>query len=82
MFIKTIGLKGTWLQASYNSNFRKNFPSSGYTYDSSLDAFIPPSPYPSWILNTNACVWEPPVPYPNLKESYTWNESMKQWVKE
>ena len=81
-FINDIGLKGTWLQASYNSNFRKHFPGPGYIYDSSLDAFIPPKPYSSWILNKNTCIWESPVPYPNLKESYTWNESKKQWVKE
>lgn len=44
--------------------FRKNYAGIGYTYDSERDAFIPPLPYASWILNESTCLWNPPVPYP------------------
>jgi hypothetical protein len=79
-FIKSIGLTGIWLQASYNSNFRKHFPGPGYSYDPILDSFIPPCPFPSWKLNKNALVWESPVPYPDLNKDYTWNEEKTEWI--
>ena len=69
-----------WKQTSYNANFRKNLAGVGFTYDSTLDAFIPPKPYPSWLLNTNTCQWEPPVPYPTDGKQYYWNEDTQQWV--
>jgi hypothetical protein len=46
--------------------FRKNYAGIGFTYDSVRDAFIPPKPYPSWILNEDTCYWEAPIPYPNV----------------
>lgn len=69
-----------WKQTSYNANFRKNYAGIGYTYDANLDAFIPPKPYPSWLLNTNTCQWQPPVPYPTDGKIYQWNEETQQWV--
>ena len=48
---------GTWKQTSYNGNFRKNYAGIGYTYDSDRDAFIPPKPFASWILNELTAQW-------------------------
>ena len=73
-------LGGTWKQTSYNGTFRKHYAGIGYTYDDVLDAFIPPKPYPSWLLNTETCNWEAPVPYPNDGKSYYWDEETQQWV--
>jgi hypothetical protein len=59
----TLGLGGTWIQTSYNANFRKNFASVNYTYDANRDAFIPPKPEgEGWALNENTCRWELPEP--------------------
>ena len=69
-----------WKQTSYNATFRKNFAGIGYTYDQNIDAFIPPKPYPSWLLNTNTAQWEPPIPYPNDGKKYYWDEETKSWV--
>lgn len=57
---------------------RKNFAGIGYTYDATRDAFIPPKPFPSWILNEGTCLWEPPVPYPS-DGMYTWDEETTNW---
>ena len=57
--------------------FRKNFASIGYTYDEGRDAFIPPKPYDSWILDEPTCTWEAPVPRP--EGDYMWNEQTKTW---
>lgn len=70
-----------WKQTSYNNNFRKNYAGIGYYYDSIRDAFIPPKPYPSWILNEESCLWDSPVPYPNDGKMYTWNEDILNWQK-
>ena len=72
-------LGGTWKQTSYNANFRKNYAGIGYTYDSERDAFVPPKPFASWILNETTCQWEPPVPMPNDGNQYTWNEDTASW---
>lgn len=76
---KTLGLAGTWKQTSYNGNFRKNYAGTGYTYDTQRDAFIPPKPYPSWILDESTCLWNPPIPYPNDGHRYEWDEETKGW---
>lgn len=60
--------------------FRKNYAGIGYTYDDVLDGFIPPKPYPSWLLNTTTGLWDPPVPYPNDGKEYTWDEATQSWV--
>ena len=52
---------GTWVQTSYNGNFRKNYAGIGYTYDETRDAFIPPKPEVEgkvFVLNENTCLWE------------------------
>jgi hypothetical protein len=55
---------GVWKQTSYNGNFRRRFAGIGYTYNAELDAFIPPKPYESWVLNTEEADWEAPIPKP------------------
>jgi hypothetical protein len=72
-------LGGTWLQTSYNGSFRKNFAGTGYTYDSIRDAFIPPKPFDSWMLDEEICQWQPPTPLPDNENMYTWNESTTVW---
>jgi len=90
------GSRDVWKQTSYNTfggehklggtPFRKNYAGVGYTYDQSKDAFIPPKPFNSWILNETTCLWEAPVAYPELTQEqmdnynyYAWNETTKQW---
>jgi hypothetical protein len=72
-------LGGTWIQTSYNKNFRKNFAGIGFTYHSELDAFIPPKPFDSWLLNETTCQWESPTPYPTDGFTYLWDESELAW---
>ena len=87
-----------WRQTSYNTHggihsnggtpFRKNHAGIGYTYDEIRDAFIAPKPnYSSWILNENTCLWEAPIPRPELTQEqkdndqyYTWNEEAQNWI--
>jgi hypothetical protein len=59
--------------------FRKNYAGIGYYYDSIRDAFIPPKPYPSWILDEFSCLWQSPIPYPNDGKMYQWNEEIGNW---
>lgn len=60
--------------------FRKNYAGIGFTYDDVIDGFIPPKPYPSWLLNTNSCLWEAPVPYPTDGGMYEWDEETQSWI--
>lgn len=69
-----------WQQTSYNGSFRKNYAGIGYTFDPVLDAFIPPQPFPSWVLNVQTCQWEAPVPMPT-DGMYYWDEQTLSWVK-
>jgi hypothetical protein len=71
---------GTWVQTSYNKNFRKNFAGFNAIYDPVRDAFIHSQPYASWILNDDTCSWEAPVSYPTDGKSYDWNEETLAWV--
>ncbi len=61
------------------AGFRKNYAGIGYTYDSTRDAFIPPKPFNSWVLNEDTCLWEAPVAYPTDGKSYVWNEDTTSW---
>jgi len=70
---------GTWKQTSYNSNIRKNFASLGYSYNSSIDAFVPPKPFDSWVLDTEIAEYVAPVDRPNDGNQYTWNEETTSW---
>ena len=79
-FVDWSGGYTNWKQTSYNGNFRKRLASIGYTYDSVLDAFLYPKPYPSWLLNTDTCQWVSPIPYPSGENMYTWDEGSLNWV--
>jgi len=79
-FLTSLHGHSLWKQTSYNGTFRKNYCGVGYTYDESRDAFIPPKPYESWLLNEDTCLWEPPIPYPTDGEMYTWDENEISWV--
>ena len=70
----------SWVQTSYNANIRKNYAGIGFTYDAQRDAFIPPKPFPSWVLNEATCQWESPVPYPQDGKRYIWDEATQTWV--
>jgi hypothetical protein len=59
---------------------RKNYAGIGYSYDTTRDAFIPPQPYASWVLNDSTCLWEAPVPMPDDGQLYQWDEELRQWV--
>jgi hypothetical protein len=74
-------LGGTWKQTSYNGKIRKNYAGVGYTYDESRNAFIPPKPYSSWLLDENTCQWKAPVGYPTDNKEYTWDENTTSWKK-
>lgn len=69
-----------WKQTSYNANTRKNFAGTGFKYDSEKDAFIPPQPFSSWILDEINYKWNPPVPYPEDGKKYTWVEKTQEWI--
>lgn len=85
-----------WIQTSYNTQgnvhygddglpdggvpLRKNYAGIGYTYNVELDAFVPPSPFPSWILDTNTALWNPPIAMPTDGKKYYWNEPTLSWV--
>ena len=73
-------LGGTWIKTSYNANIRKNFAGIGYTYDEGRDAFIPPKPYNSWLLNEDTCNWEAPTAYPTDGKLYSWDEDSQEWI--
>ena len=77
---------GTWKQTSYNGNKRKNYAGIGFTYNADLDAFVPPKPFNSWLLNEETAQWEAPVAMPEDAGSgdppkmYGWNEDELNWV--
>jgi hypothetical protein len=80
---------GEWIQTSYNTRggvhlldgtpLRKNYAGVGFTYDSTKDAFIPPKPFTSWILDEETCLWNAPVAKPDDGQDYIWNESTTSW---
>jgi hypothetical protein len=72
-------LGGTWKQTSYNAKIRKNYAGIGYTYDETLDAFIAPKPYNSWLLDEDKAQWKAPVEKPTDGKMYLWNESIINW---
>ena len=73
-------LGGTWKQTSYNGRIRKNYAGIGYTYDETLDAFIPPKPFDSWVLDTDKAQWKAPVDYPTEEGRFSWNEETLAWI--
>lgn len=82
-------IDGEWVQTSYNTRggqhpegrpLRMNYAGIGYTYDSERDAFIPPKPFDSWLLDESTCLWEAPVPYPEDGKRYKWDEETINWI--
>jgi hypothetical protein len=79
-----------WVQTSYNTQggkhllggtpLRKNYAGIGFTYDANRDAFLPPRPFASWILDEDTCQWGAPTPMPTDGKLYNWNEDSKSWV--
>jgi hypothetical protein len=78
-----------WVQTSYNTfagqhpegrPLRKNYAGIGFTYDTARDAFIPPRPFASWVLDEETCLWDAPVPYPQDGNPYYWDEETLAWV--
>jgi len=92
-FISSLGLEGVWKQTSYNTlagehlldgtPFRKNYAGIGMIYDEQRDAFITPSPYPSWVLDEETCTWKPPLDKPKPAGTdligWRWNEEIVGW---
>lgn len=86
-----VGDSARWIQTSYNTSggvhllggtpLRMNFAGTGYVYDQDRDAFIPPRPYHSWILDETTCLWTAPTPMPEPREGYfySWNETDQSW---
>jgi hypothetical protein len=80
---------GQWVQTSYNTQggvhllggtpLRKNYAGIGFTYDEDRDAFIPPKPFDSWLLDEDTCLWNAPVPMPEDGKMYNWNEEELKW---
>ena len=85
-FLKGLfGFDTKWKQTSYNGNFRVRYAGVGYSYDETLDAFVPPKPYESWILNPTTADWEAPITQPELTQEqdesgyyYYWDETSYQ----
>lgn len=86
-----LGEPSSWIKTSYNTRegihlqdgepLRKNFAAIGYSYDKDLDAFIPPKPFNSWILDIAKCIWNPPFKAPEDGENYRWDELTLSWIK-
>jgi hypothetical protein len=72
-------INGVILSQDQSKSFRKNYAGLGYTYDQQRDAFIPPKPFNSWILNEDTCRWVAPVSMPDKINSYLWNEETQSW---
>lgn len=88
-FINTLPDASSWVQTSYNTHggqhpegrpLRKNYAGIGYTYDHVRDAFIPPKPFASWVLNEDTCLWDAPIAYPDDGKMYSWDETTTSWV--
>jgi len=67
------------LSADQSKALRKNYAGIGFTYDAAKDAFIPPKPFNSWLLDEDTCLWNAPVAYPDDGGLYQWNEETTSW---
>jgi hypothetical protein len=79
---KLLGADTRWVQTSYNGNFRVRYAGISYSYNEELDAFIPPQPFASWVLDEETADWEAPVPIPEVVEGgprYMWDEELGNW---
>jgi len=80
-FLKTVyGEESNWKQTSYTGRIRKNYAGIGFVYDPSIDAFVPPKPFDSWILDPHTAVWCPPIPKPDAEKWYDWDDENQSWV--
>lgn len=85
-----VGDSSHWLQTSYNTRsgkhlqggtpFRGNFAGVGFIYDAKRDAFLPPQPFPSWVINNTTFNWDAPIPYPSDGLGYQWDEVKGAWI--
>jgi hypothetical protein len=72
--------------ADQSKAFRKNYAGIGYLYDPIRDAFIPPKPYASWVLDELTCLWKAPVDMPedagtgDPPKVYQWDETTTNWI--
>jgi hypothetical protein len=80
LFCQSLFPGTVWKQTSYNGTMRKNYAGIGFTHDAARDAFIPPRPYPSWLLDEFSCDWTAPIPCPTDGKRYRWDESAMSWV--
>jgi hypothetical protein len=78
VFLNGLFGNATWVQTSYNSNFRKQYAGIGFTYDETNDVFISIKPFNSWTLDSNF-EWQPPTSYPTDNRTYSWNETNLSW---
>ena len=78
-FCQSLFPETIWKQTSYNGNIRKNYAGVGYTYNADIDAFIPPQPFASWLLNETTAQWEAPIAMPEDRD-YSWDEATISWV--
>jgi hypothetical protein len=101
-FIDSLPDASSWVQTSYNTHggehygqdgqpdggvaLRKNYAGIGFKYDADRDAFIPPKPYDSWLLDEDTCLWNAPVAMPEdagtgePPKMYRWDEETTNWV--
>ena len=97
-FLENIHGWPLWKRTSYNTTgnthklggtpFRKNYAGIGFTYDEDRDAFIPPKPHASWVLNETTCLWGAPVTYPTVQQygdptknyNISWDEANTRWI--
>lgn len=95
-FIASLPDKDKWIKTSYNTRggihygqdgradggvaLRKNYAGIGFTYDKSRDAFIPPKPFNSWVLDERSCLWNSPVPRPKDGKPYAWVDELQEWI--
>jgi len=71
---------GEWIETKTDGTLRKHYAGIGYSYDQTLDAFIPKKPYSSWVLDEETCLWEAPTSMPTGTDTqYVWNEETKAW---
>ena len=80
---KLLGAETNWKQTSYNNNFRVRYAGIGYSYNETLNAFIPPSPFPSFVLNNTTADWVSPLgAAPELTEEQITSRSFYRWNEE
>ena len=66
--------------ADQSKALRYNYAGIGYAYDFERDAFIPPKPFESWVLDETTCLWVAPMDMPDDGQDYVWDESVGEWV--